>query len=32
MKRDNELEELLKILDKAINEKFENICYIPLSK
>lgn len=26
MKRDNELEELLKILDKAINEKFENIC------
>lgn len=26
MKRDNELEELLKILDKTINEKFENIC------
>lgn len=26
MKRDNELEELLKILDKAINEKFKNIC------
>lgn len=26
MKRDNELEELFKVLNKTINEKFENIC------
>ena len=26
MKRDNELEEFLKVLNKTINEKFENIC------
>jgi NTP pyrophosphatase (non-canonical NTP hydrolase) len=26
MKRDNELEEFFKVLNKTINEKFENIC------